>query len=430
MNEQMRKEDNWLNAEARLQEMQKIYTTLCEFVDQLPDTIPQKTKDLIKESVLGDSHLKDALESIKNHRPPRLFLFGKTGAGKSSIINALCGEYVTEVSDIASCTKKTSSYICKRSGYTAIEIMDSRGVSESTDYASQAEAQLLNDFLDFNPDVILMVLSCVHRDAINEDIDLAIKLKKAYYDKNLVEIPLVVILNKADAVPPVREVSPENYSKSKLESIDKIRRHYESIEDETLLKSDGVVPFSSLIEWSLPDGKYVTADEINKLSTEERQSLTITFDGRWNMDVLLDVLENAIKATEAKAGLRAALQLEEIIKNLANHIVDVFSGVAGTVALTPIPIADLYVLLALQSIMVAIIAILSGREANLQSAKEFILSLGGVGGAGLGFRLLAQQASKLLNGLYPGAGSVVSTTVAASGTKAIGTAAIAYYMKN
>lgn len=91
--------------------------------------------------------------------------------------------------------------------------------------------------------------------------------------------------------------------------------------------------------------------------------------------------------------------------------------------------ADLYVLLALQSVMVAIIAILSGREATMETAKEFILSPGGVGGAGLGFRLLAQQSSKLLNGLFPGAGSVIRTTVAASGTKAIGNAAIAYYLK-
>jgi uncharacterized protein (DUF697 family) len=161
----------------------------------------------------------------------------------------------------------------------------------------------------------------------------------------------------------------------------------------------------------------------------DREELVISFDGRWNIDALMDALESAIVDTEAKAGLRSSLKLEEILRNLANHIVDIFMGVAGTVALTPIPVADLYVLLGLQSVMVAIIAILSGREANLQSAKEFILSLGGVGGAGLGFRLLAQQASKLLNGLYPGAGSVVSTTVAASGTKAIGSAAIAYYMK-
>ena len=157
--------------------------------------------------------------------------------------------------------------------------------------------------------------------------------------------------------------------------------------------------------------------------------LNISFDGRWHYSELLNLIESSMTDADARSGLRIALKLEDLITDLAKHLVDVFSGIAGTIALTPIPVADLYVLLALQSVMVAIIAILSGREANIESAKEFILSLGGVGSAGLGFRLLAQQSSKLLNGLFPGAGSVISTAVAASGTKAIGNAAIAYYLK-
>ena len=90
---------------------------------------------------------------------------------------------------------------------------------------------------------------------------------------------------------------------------------------------------------------------------------------------------------------------------------------------------EIAVLLMLQSVIVGTIAVLSGREANLDSTRDFIFSLGGVGGSGLGFRLLTQQSSKLLNSIFPGAGSVISTTVAASGTKAIGTAAISYYLK-
>lgn len=58
----------------------------------------------------------------------------------------------------------------------------------------------------------------------------------------------------------------------------------------------------------------------------------------------------------------------------------------------------------------------------------FALSMGGIVGAGYGFRLLAQQASKILNVFWAGSGSAVSASIAALGTSAIGKAAIAYYI--
>ena len=91
-------------------------------------------------------------------------------------------------------------------------------------------------------------------------------------------------------------------------------------------------------------------------------------------------------------------------------------------------ISDIYVLLIIQSILVSLIASLSGRDISLDTAKEFIFSFSGVAGAGFVFRVVAQQASKFLNGVWPGAGSAVSSGIAALGTSAIGKAAIAYYI--
>ena len=415
--------------EARLQNMQKVYTTLTEFIDELPSVIPQKTRQNIKDSILGDAELKALLEDTEKQRPPRIFLFGRTGCGKSSIVNALCSSYITEISDVESCTKETRTFTCVRDERVLLEIMDSRGTSESSDHAEEAESTLFKDVIEFDPDIALLILSCVHRDDMDTDMDLAIKLKKAYYETNLIELPLLIVLNKADAVPPVREVEPQSYSERKIHSISRITESCLQLQKELSLHAQGIIAVSSLIEWMQEDGTFLSAEEINQMAENERLKLVPGFDGRWKLQELVQLIEETMTDSDAKSGLRMALRLEEIIHNLAKHIVDIFSGIAGTVALTPIPVADLYVLLALQSVMVGIIAILSGREANLESAKEFILSLGGVGGAGLGFRLLAQQSSKLLNGLFPGAGSVISTTVAASGTKAIGNAAISYYLK-
>ena len=44
------------------------------------------------------------MKEIDIHRPSRIFMIGRTGVGKSSLINALCGVYVAPVSDTRSCT--------------------------------------------------------------------------------------------------------------------------------------------------------------------------------------------------------------------------------------------------------------------------------------------------------------------------------------
>ena len=106
----------------------------------------------------------------------------------------------------------------------------------------------------------------------------------------------------------------------------------------------------------------------------------------------------------------------------------IFSGLAGTVALTPIPVSDIYVLLIIQALLVSLIASLSGRDISLDTAKEFIFSMGGLAGVGYTLRLVAQQGAKFLNAIWPESGSAVSATVAALGTSAIGKAAITYYV--
>ena len=139
-------------------------------------------------------------------------------------------------------------------------------------------------------------------------------------------------------------------------------------------------------------------------------------------------MEEAILDFDAQMGLRMAARLTEVVHRLVRHLNKIFSGISATVALTPIPVSDIYVLLIIQSVLVSLIASLSGRDISLDTAKEFIFSMGGVAGAGYVFRVAAQQASKLLNAVWPGSGSAVSSGIAAVGTSAIGKAAIAYYI--
>ena len=101
-----------IKIEQRMQNMKKFYIKAGDLIDKLPDAIPEKTRVMLKDTILGDKELKSLMEGIDSHRPPRIFLVGRTGVGKSSLINALCGSYVAPVSDTRSCTENAQEYKC------------------------------------------------------------------------------------------------------------------------------------------------------------------------------------------------------------------------------------------------------------------------------------------------------------------------------
>ena len=422
--------DDKMKIEERLQNMKKFYIKVGEMIDKLPDAIPEKTRVMLKDSILGDKDLKALMEGIDAHRPPRIFLIGRTGVGKSSLINALCEAYVANVSDIKSCTENAQIYECRDNERVLMEIIDTRGIaeSESINDSVSAEEMLINQINEFSPDVAIMMLNCTHRDDVNSDVEFLKKLSKTYADINKMRLPIVVVVNKCDEMAPTRFKNPSEYPENKISKINEVVQYYKGIIVKNGLKIDNIVAVSSLIDWQTPDGMEVCVENIENLPKYDIDNLQIAFDGRYRIEELLDILEEAILDSEARMGLRMASRLNEVVDRLARHLNKIFSGISATVALTPIPVSDIYILLIIQSVLVSLIASLSGRDVSLEAATEFILSMGGIAGAGYVFRLAAQQGSKLLNTLWPGSGSIVSSGIAALGTSAIGKAAIAYYI--
>ena len=419
-----------MKIEQRLQNMKNLYIKASDMIDKLPDVIPEKTRLMLKDTILGDKNLKKLMEGIDSHRPPRIFLIGRTGVGKSSLINALCGAYVAHVSDTKSCTENAQIYECKDNDRVLMEILDTRGIAESErlDDTISAEEMLIDQINIFSPDVAILVLNCTHRDDVNSDVDFLKKVSKTYTEINKLRLPIVVVVNKSDEMAPTRFKNPAEYPENKIKKINDMVQYYKGIIVKNGLKIDNIVAVSSLIDWQTPDGMEIDVECIENLPKYDIDNLQIAFDGRYGIEELLDILEEAILDFEAQVGLRMASRLKEVVDRFAKHLNKIFAGIAATIALTPIPVSDIYVLLIIQSILVSLIASLSGRDISLDTAKEFILSMGGIAGAGYTFRLFAQQASKFLNVVWPGSGSAVSSGIAALGTSAIGNAAIAYYI--
>lgn len=396
------KDDKTLILE-RLESVRKYYEKFEDMLDDLPFFIPKSTKKMLKKYLGQDKELKALMESISTQRPPRLLIAGDRGVGKSALVNALCRARIVETSpyggeNVDRVVNDIDIYACKRGDETEIEIF------ETSTYKT---AEKITQIINFKPDAAILLLDSSRDVDIHSQLEFFEDLKKKIEGSGGNKLPLIVAITKVDEASDqtYEELVDEGEMGKKIAlSIDIDRNQLR----ESLSKYRGTI---------LAHGNVV--DEIVALS-----SLNL-----YNFDELRRIIEDVMIDPNAQMGFRMTFRLSEVLSGVSNRLVKLFSGMAAVIALTPIPVADLYVLLILQGLMVALIARLSGRDVNLKTGIEFILSLGGVTLAGFGLRTVAQQAAKFANFL-PFAGSAISSTIAATGTNAIGKAAVAHFISD
>ena len=129
----------------------------------------------------------------------KIGVLGKTGAGKSSLCNALFGQEICPVSDVAACTRATQDVLLEIGRNQGITLVDVPGVGESGERDKEYEA-LYRKLLP-QLDAVLWVLKADDR-AYSVDISFYQALVKPYLDAG---IPFIVVLNQADKIEPFRE---------------------------------------------------------------------------------------------------------------------------------------------------------------------------------------------------------------------------------
>lgn len=402
--------------ETRLNRIINLYDDLDNLIETLPVKLPEGAKEQVKKIIFSNKEINDVIAGFKERRPPRLILVGRTGVGKSSLINAIFGKYIAKTSPVEIGTNQLSRYNYEIEGDILFEVIDTRGIAESTnDKETTAEEDFKNAIEDFDPDAVLFISDATERARMDEDVDY---IKKLYKEIGT-EIPLVTVLTHVDDLEPSRIKEPEKYTSSKLRNIQDKKAQMENLLKNLNVACSTVIPVSTYIEWNKEDP--------HLLSVQEQQELTIDFDGRYNIGELIDFLENNIDF-RASIYLMMTARIDNAIRKISNLIINGFAIASSTIALTPIPFSDIAILVPLQLILVIFIAYLSGSDIDKDTAKEFLLGIGGVGVLGYGLRTFAQQGGKLLNLVLPGSGSAVSSTLAFSGTYAIGKTAQAYYV--
>jgi len=161
------------------------------------------------------------IEKINNvlNYIPSVGVFGKTGAGKSSLCNALFGEETCKVSDVAACTRDPQNVLLSM-GEKGMRLVDVPGVGESGE-RDKEYAKLYNSLMP-ELDLILWVLKGDDRAFSSDEI----------FYKNIVKphikngTPFFIVLNQVDKIEPFREwhVESRQPGAKQSKSIDEKRR--------------------------------------------------------------------------------------------------------------------------------------------------------------------------------------------------------------
>jgi predicted GTPase len=352
-------------------------------------------------------------------RPPALVLVGRRGAGKSSLVNALFGAKVAELGHVTAQTGRGRWYDHERDG-GVMSILDTRGVQEGSAPAEEHDGTSALDALSIElrakaPDLVVFVAKASEVDsAVDADMDVLERVYKEVRRAHRTEPPLVAVVTHCDLFEP-KSIRLHRASEEPADEVDEKRRHVAAAERAIATKIDDRA--------ALHDRHVATIGISAYMSWRADGSLRA--DERWRVDDLVAVLfrhlPDASRAELARA-TRARVVQEELAASLTKATAAVCAGIAAA----PIPLADIVPLTAMQAGLIAAIAWIGGRSVDKRSGAEFLAGLG----ANVGFAFVLRESVRaIVKVVFPGGGSVVSATIAFSGTMAIGAAARAYYIR-
>ncbi len=348
---------------------------------------------------------------LYERRAARLCALGASGAGKTSLANALLGEDVLPLgaSDAPHPTREASDggALLAHGSWTDVSARGRRLAwlevpSDEGAFSREVARRLENALEEHTPDVVLATLRADRLDDELPALTASLARLGDLLRKLDATLPhVVVVLTAADELVKPAEFARPPYPNDALLRIDEaIERARRAIEGARVLSpSDKLARPIAHAHASDPSGRY----QLEALA-----------------EAIFEQLPDAARVEAARAMPVSDASVRAIARKLTLH----FSSIAVVVGLMPIPFSDAVALVPTQALMVTSVAYVAGQPWDRRAALEWLGSLGVMGGTAIGLRWGAQQLLKL----WPGGGTLISASVAGVGTQALGASAIAYFI--
>lgn len=339
--------------------------------------------DLGDLAAQGKEVFKGAIQGLSSRL--NVLIVGKTGVGKSTLINAVFGDKVAETGSGNPITQEINE-IKVNSNFS---IYDTRGL-ELKDF--DATCDDIANFLEENSkkradEQIHIVWFCVAEPGrrIEEG-------EKRLFD---------IIREKDYATIAVITKAQQDKDENKEKFSDKVKGEF-GVNDEYMQR-------------------------VMALEIEDDDGNIKPLRG---IDDLIKKTYDALPEASKQAFAREQKYNKDVKYEAALDIINKYSVAAGAIAATPIPFSDIALLLPTQIAMISHITYNYGFEASAENIAKLATSFAAVAAGGFAVRFVAGNLLKFIPAVGSVAGGAFNATVASSTTKLMGNAYLAYLNDN